>query len=270
MFAVEGEIAGPVGATKEGITAGSIGGGITAGSIGGTNTVSLPDGPGPGRSPGPPSPPPPPGNHPCGGPLPLPGNWLGGPPTGPARAPAAASNKAPAVTRTTTFICRLLRTTNGCIPFTNWTPRDHGVSGSFTLALNEAVSRKLRLTTYNLETRRRRANGSLAPKRTCKAAKYAYCRTQMNCTATAGWALRAGARRRRVKEEQECLALTTLFIDERTGKRRLTTYKLKRADAEERFPGAEPGLAYARGSTPTHEHQDSRQHRAMKLSTPER
>jgi len=72
------------------------------------------------------------------------------------------------------------------------------------------------------------------------------------------------------KRNKSASPLTTLFIDERTGKRRLTTYKLKRADAEERFPGAEPGLAYTRGSTPTHEHQDSRQHRAMKLSTPER
>ena len=32
------------------------------------------------------------------------------------------------------------------------------------------------------------------------------------------------------------------IIDERTGKRRLTTYKLKRADAERAFPGAEPDL----------------------------
>ena len=32
------------------------------------------------------------------------------------------------------------------------------------------------------------------------------------------------------------------IVDERTGKRRLTTYKLKRADAERQFPGAEPDL----------------------------
>jgi len=32
------------------------------------------------------------------------------------------------------------------------------------------------------------------------------------------------------------------ITDERTGKRRLTTYKLKRADAERQFPGAEPHL----------------------------
>src|SRR6187431_1159637 len=32
------------------------------------------------------------------------------------------------------------------------------------------------------------------------------------------------------------------IVDERTGKRRKTTYKMKRADAEERFPGAEPDL----------------------------
>ena len=32
------------------------------------------------------------------------------------------------------------------------------------------------------------------------------------------------------------------ITDERTGKRRLTTYKLKRADAERQFPGAEPDL----------------------------
>jgi hypothetical protein len=30
--------------------------------------------------------------------------------------------------------------------------------------------------------------------------------------------------------------------DERTGERRLTTYKLSRADAERAFPGAEPAL----------------------------
>ena len=32
------------------------------------------------------------------------------------------------------------------------------------------------------------------------------------------------------------------IVDERTGKRRRTTYKMQRADAEERFPGAEPDL----------------------------
>jgi hypothetical protein len=32
------------------------------------------------------------------------------------------------------------------------------------------------------------------------------------------------------------------ITDERTGKRRLTTYKLSRADAERAFPGAEPDL----------------------------
>jgi hypothetical protein len=32
------------------------------------------------------------------------------------------------------------------------------------------------------------------------------------------------------------------IVDERTGKRRLTTYKLTRADAERAFPGAEPDL----------------------------
>ena len=32
------------------------------------------------------------------------------------------------------------------------------------------------------------------------------------------------------------------IVDERTGKRRLTTYKMQRAVAEERFPGAEPNL----------------------------
>lgn len=30
------------------------------------------------------------------------------------------------------------------------------------------------------------------------------------------------------------------IIDERTGKRRLTTYMLTRADAERQFPGSEP------------------------------
>jgi len=32
------------------------------------------------------------------------------------------------------------------------------------------------------------------------------------------------------------------IVDERTGKRRRTTYKMQRADAEERFPGAAPDL----------------------------
>ena len=32
------------------------------------------------------------------------------------------------------------------------------------------------------------------------------------------------------------------IVDERNGDRRLTTYKLTRADAERAFPGAEPGL----------------------------
>jgi hypothetical protein len=32
------------------------------------------------------------------------------------------------------------------------------------------------------------------------------------------------------------------IIDEHTGERRLTTYKLSRADAERAFPGAEPDL----------------------------
>jgi hypothetical protein len=32
------------------------------------------------------------------------------------------------------------------------------------------------------------------------------------------------------------------IVDERTGKRHLTTYKLTRADAERAFPGAEPDL----------------------------
>jgi len=32
------------------------------------------------------------------------------------------------------------------------------------------------------------------------------------------------------------------ITDERTGERRLTTYKLTRADAERAFPGAEPDL----------------------------
>jgi len=32
------------------------------------------------------------------------------------------------------------------------------------------------------------------------------------------------------------------FVDERTGKRRLTTYKLSRGDAERAFPGTEPDL----------------------------
>jgi hypothetical protein len=32
------------------------------------------------------------------------------------------------------------------------------------------------------------------------------------------------------------------IIDERTGERRLTTYKLTRADAKRAFPGAEPEL----------------------------
>jgi hypothetical protein len=32
------------------------------------------------------------------------------------------------------------------------------------------------------------------------------------------------------------------IADERTGKRRLTTFKLSRADAEKAFPGAEPDL----------------------------
>ena len=32
------------------------------------------------------------------------------------------------------------------------------------------------------------------------------------------------------------------IIDERTGERRLTTYKLSRAHAERAFPGAEPDL----------------------------
>ena len=30
------------------------------------------------------------------------------------------------------------------------------------------------------------------------------------------------------------------FVDERTGERRLTTYKLSRVDAQRAFPGAEP------------------------------
>jgi hypothetical protein len=33
------------------------------------------------------------------------------------------------------------------------------------------------------------------------------------------------------------------ITDERTGKRRRTTYKLTRADAERQFPGAEPDLS---------------------------
>jgi hypothetical protein len=32
------------------------------------------------------------------------------------------------------------------------------------------------------------------------------------------------------------------IVDERTGKRRLTTYATTRADVAERFPGAEPDL----------------------------
>jgi hypothetical protein len=32
------------------------------------------------------------------------------------------------------------------------------------------------------------------------------------------------------------------IVDERTRKRRLTTYKLTRAEAAERFPGAEPDM----------------------------
>jgi len=32
------------------------------------------------------------------------------------------------------------------------------------------------------------------------------------------------------------------IVDERTGKRRLTTYKLSRADAARAFPGADPHL----------------------------
>lgn len=32
------------------------------------------------------------------------------------------------------------------------------------------------------------------------------------------------------------------FVDERTGQRRLTTYKLSRVDAERAFPGAEPDM----------------------------
>jgi hypothetical protein len=32
------------------------------------------------------------------------------------------------------------------------------------------------------------------------------------------------------------------IVDDRTGKRRRTTYKMNRADAAERFPGAEPDL----------------------------
>ena len=32
------------------------------------------------------------------------------------------------------------------------------------------------------------------------------------------------------------------IVDERTGKRRLTTYKLTRAQAADRYPGAEPDL----------------------------
>jgi hypothetical protein len=32
------------------------------------------------------------------------------------------------------------------------------------------------------------------------------------------------------------------FVDERTGKRSLTTYKLTRKDAERAFPGAEPDM----------------------------
>jgi hypothetical protein len=32
------------------------------------------------------------------------------------------------------------------------------------------------------------------------------------------------------------------IVDERTGKSRLTTYKLTRANAERQFPGAEPDL----------------------------
>jgi hypothetical protein len=33
------------------------------------------------------------------------------------------------------------------------------------------------------------------------------------------------------------------IVDERTGKRRRTSYKLTRADAERQFPGAEPDLS---------------------------
>jgi hypothetical protein len=33
-----------------------------------------------------------------------------------------------------------------------------------------------------------------------------------------------------------------LIVDERTGKRRRTTYAMTRADAAERYPGAEPDL----------------------------
>jgi hypothetical protein len=39
------------------------------------------------------------------------------------------------------------------------------------------------------------------------------------------------------------------ITDERTGERRLTTYKLSRPDAERAFPGAEPDLQRARSAT---------------------
>jgi len=39
------------------------------------------------------------------------------------------------------------------------------------------------------------------------------------------------------------------IIDERTGERRLTTYKLSRADAERAFPGASQTCRRARSAT---------------------
>src|SRR5204863_4029039 len=77
-------------------------------------------------------------------------NWLGGPPTGPARAPAAASNKAPAITRTATIICHLNARQMVASRSLTVPPRDHGGQRSFRLVVNEAVSRRLRLTTYKL------------------------------------------------------------------------------------------------------------------------
>lgn len=47
------------------------------------------------------------------------------------------------------------------------------------------------------------------------------------------------------------------ILDERTGKRRLTTYKLTRADAERQFPGAEPDLQTPRDPQPAGPRRDA-------------
>lgn len=51
------------------------------------------------------------------------------------------------------------------------------------------------------------------------------------------------------------------FVDERTGQRRLTTYKLSQVDAERAFPGATPALRTRETRTladPAQGHADTR------------